>query len=248
MVGAVGSRARAAIIRSLQITGLASGVITELVAEIGPLWHERQQAELESQPRRRAVGAGAKHKPVFVDRLLATGSTSATERRSAALLSEQSCTVVPGIRLRALVEVIEHLSTDGQTGIIDGTEVHVRRPAAGRKDREKFASGKNKQNAMKSMVVTDAEGRLAVCSPAEPTHHTFKPLQVGSVEVIRLIQEFVGVRMELLAHYLLAGEISLVPDPALKMELPRSRQSRIRVGGVVRIPGRHGRAYCLVWW
>nr|WP_238565494.1 transposase family protein [Streptomyces sp. ACT-1] len=49
-----------------------------------------------------------------------------------------------------------------------GTEVRVRRPAVGRRDREKFISGKNKQNAVKSMVVTDARGRLLFCSPAEP--------------------------------------------------------------------------------
>ncbi|MFD4040559.1 transposase family protein [Streptomyces sp. NPDC058605] len=58
--------------RSQRITGLTPGVIAELVAEIGPLWHERHQAGLASRPRRRAVGAGAKHKLVFVDRLLAT--------------------------------------------------------------------------------------------------------------------------------------------------------------------------------
>ncbi|MCX4966930.1 transposase family protein [Streptomyces sp. NBC_00654] len=46
--------------------------------------------------------------------------------------------------------------------------MQVRRPATGRKDREKFISGKNKQNTVKSMVVTDAEGRLLFCSPAEP--------------------------------------------------------------------------------
>ncbi|MFB7868157.1 transposase family protein, partial [Streptomyces sp. NPDC056069] len=44
----------------------------------------------------------------------------------------------------------------------------VRRPAAGRKDRDKFVSGKNKQNAVKSMVVTDGEGRVLWCSPTEP--------------------------------------------------------------------------------
>ncbi|MEU6324911.1 transposase family protein [Streptomyces sp. NPDC047009] len=72
MVYVVGNRARAAIIRSQRITGLAREVIAELVAEIGPLWHERHQESLASRPRRRAVGAGAKHKLVFVDRLLAT--------------------------------------------------------------------------------------------------------------------------------------------------------------------------------
>ncbi|GAA2109113.1 hypothetical protein GCM10009802_05320 [Streptomyces synnematoformans] len=63
---------RAAVIRSQQVTGLSSEVIAELIAEVGPLWHERHQAALASPPRRRAVGAGAKHKLVFVDRLLAT--------------------------------------------------------------------------------------------------------------------------------------------------------------------------------
>ncbi|MFF1478036.1 hypothetical protein ACFVYD_10725 [Streptomyces sp. NPDC058301] len=68
----MGNRARAAIIRSQRITGPAPEVIAELVAEIGPLWHDRHQAALASRPRQRAVGAGAKHKLVFVDRLLAT--------------------------------------------------------------------------------------------------------------------------------------------------------------------------------
>ncbi|WP_241836225.1 transposase [Streptomyces sp. JS01] len=164
-------------------------MIAELVAEIGPLWHERHQAVLTSRPRRRAVGAGAKYKLVFVDRLLATlvhlrhatthdvlacwfGVDRSTITRAIGevrpLLAERGCTVAPDIRLRTLAEVIDHLGASGQTGIIDGTEVRVRRPAVGRKDREKFISGKNKQNAVKSMVVTDAEGRLLFCSSAEP--------------------------------------------------------------------------------
>ncbi len=163
MVRVVGSRTRAAIIR--------------------------HQAVLTSRPRRRAVGAGAKYKLVFVDRLLATlvhlrhatthdvlacwfGVDRSTITRAIGevrpLLAERGCTVAPDIRLRTLAEVIDHLGASGQTGIIDGTEVRVRRPAVGRKDREKFISGKNKQNAVKSMVVTDAEGRLLFCSPAEP--------------------------------------------------------------------------------
>ncbi|MEU2908081.1 transposase family protein [Streptomyces globisporus] len=164
-------------------------MIAELVAEIGPLWHERHQAVLTSRPRRRAVGAGAKYKLVFIDRLLATlvhlrhatthdvlacwfGVDRSTITRAIGevrpLLAERGCTVAPDIRLRTLAEVIDHLGASGQTGIIDGTEVRVRRPAVGRKDREKFISGKNKQNAVKSMVGTDAEGRLLFCSPAEP--------------------------------------------------------------------------------
>ncbi|WP_405594641.1 transposase family protein [Streptomyces sp. NBC_01092] len=55
-----------------RVTGLSPDVIGELIAEVGPLWHEQHQARLTVRPRRRAVGAGAKHKFVFVDRLLAT--------------------------------------------------------------------------------------------------------------------------------------------------------------------------------
>lgn len=189
MVCVVGNRARAAIIRSQRITGLSPDVIAELVAEVGPLWHERHQAGLASRPRRRAVGAGAKHKLVFVDRLLAAlvhlrhgathdvlacwfGVDRSTITRAIGevrpLLAMRGCTVATGIRLRALAEVIDHLGSRGQTGIIDGTEIRVRRPAAGRKDREKFISGKNKQNGVKSMVVTDINGRLLFCSPAQP--------------------------------------------------------------------------------
>ncbi|MFC5253298.1 transposase family protein [Streptomyces nigrescens] len=51
---------------------------------------------------------------------------------------------------------------------MDGTEIRVRRPAAGRKDRDKFISGKSKVNAVKSMVVTDGEGRVLGCSPTRP--------------------------------------------------------------------------------
>ncbi|MEU8952115.1 transposase family protein [Streptomyces sp. NPDC048489] len=135
------------------------------------------------------MGGGAKHQLVFVDRLLATlvhlrhGATHdvlacwfsvdrSTITRAIGevrpLLAERGCTVRPDVRLRTLGEVVTHLGTSGTTGIIDGTEIRVRRPAVGRKDRDKFISGKNKQNAVKSMVVTDGEGRVLWCSPTRP--------------------------------------------------------------------------------
>lgn len=55
--------------------------------------------------------------------------------------------------------------TDCKTGILDGTEIRVQRPAAGRKDRDKFISGKSKQNAVKTMVVTDDNGRVLFLQP-----------------------------------------------------------------------------------
>ncbi|MFF3748661.1 transposase family protein [Streptomyces kronopolitis] len=185
----VGNRFRAAIISDRRITGLSADVIAELVAEVGPLWDERHRVKLEARPRKRAVGAGAKHRLVFIDRLPATlvhlrhgathdvlacwfGVDRSTITRAIGevrpLLAERGCTIATGIRLRTLAEVIDHLGASGQSGIIDGTEIRVRRPAAGRKDRDKFISGKNKHNAVKAMVLTDATGRLLFCSPTQP--------------------------------------------------------------------------------
>ncbi|MGW6007639.1 transposase family protein [Streptomyces sp. NPDC055210] len=66
------------------------------------------------------------------------------------LLAQRGSAIPPDARLRTLAEVIEYLGVDGRTGIIDGMEIRVRRPAAGRKDRDKFNSGKTKQNAVKA--------------------------------------------------------------------------------------------------
>ncbi|MGW8953964.1 transposase family protein [Streptomyces sp. NPDC055709] len=168
------------IISNRRITGLTTEVIDELVGEIGPLWHERHQVRLASRPRKRAVGAGAKHRLVFVDRLLATlvhrrhgvthdvlacwcGIDRSTITRAIGevrpRLAERGCTISSDVRLRPLAEVVDHLGASGTPGIVDGTEIRVRRPAAGRK---------NKQNAVKSMVVTDDEGWVLWCSPACP--------------------------------------------------------------------------------
>ncbi|MFI6012146.1 transposase family protein [Streptomyces sp. NPDC051243] len=199
------------------VTGLSPDVIAELIAEVGPLWHEQHQARLTARPRRRAVGAGAKHKFVFVDRLLATlvslrhgtthdvlacwfGVDRSTITRAIGevrpLLARRGCTVAPGIRLRTLAEVIEHLGADGQTGITDGTEIRVRRPAAGRKDRDKFVSGKTKQNAVKAMVLTDAEGRLLYCSPVRPGNCA-DITQARQLGLVKLLAD--GPFMEILA-------------------------------------------------
>ncbi|MFE2218430.1 transposase family protein, partial [Streptomyces canus] len=101
-------------------------------------------------------------------------------------LAQRGCTVAPGVRLRTLAEVIEYLGAGGQTGIIDGTEIRVRRPAAGRKDRDKFVSGKTKQNAVKAMVLTDTEGRMLFCSPVRPGNcaDITQARQLGLVELL----------------------------------------------------------------
>ncbi|MFD7735593.1 transposase family protein, partial [Kitasatospora phosalacinea] len=117
---------------------MSQAVIADLVAELGPVWQARRDAELSERPRRRAVGAGAKYKLVFVDRLLATlvhlrhgvthdvlacwfGVDRSTVTRAIGeirpLPAERGCRIAPGLRLRTLADVIAHLGATGQTGI-----------------------------------------------------------------------------------------------------------------------------------
>ena len=63
--------ARAAAVADRRVTGLSPQVLAELVIELGPRWQACQNARLADRPRQRAVGAGARHRLVFVDRLLA---------------------------------------------------------------------------------------------------------------------------------------------------------------------------------
>ncbi|MGR7025554.1 transposase family protein [Geodermatophilus sp. URMC 62] len=138
------------------MTGLSREVLAELVVELGPRWQARQEARVADRPRQRAVGAGARHRLVFIDRLLPPWSICATRSphdvlacwfgvsRSTItravgevrpLLAERGCTVEDGVRLRTLADVVAHLGASGQLGLLDATEVRVRRPAAGRSGR-----------------------------------------------------------------------------------------------------------------
>ena len=88
--------------------------------EVGPRWQARQDAKLGDRPRRRAVGAGARHELVFADRLLVTpvrlrhgathdlpaarfGVHRSTVGRAIGevhpLLADRGCTVEGGVRL-----------------------------------------------------------------------------------------------------------------------------------------------------
>ncbi len=104
----------------------------------GPRWQARRDARLADRPRRRAVGAGARYRLVFLDRLLATlvrlrhgvthdvlacwfGVSRSTVTRAVGevrpLLAERGCTVEGGVGLRTLADVIAHLGASGQLGL-----------------------------------------------------------------------------------------------------------------------------------
>ena len=200
---------RAAAVADRRVTGLSREVLAELVAELGPRWQARRDARLADRPRRRAVGAGARHRLVFVDRLLATlvhlrhgvthdvlacwfGVSRSTITRAIGevrpLLAERGCTVEGGLRLRTLADVIAHLGASGQVGLLDATEVRVRRPAAGRAGRRRFVSGKARANTVKALVITDGEGRLLFCGHTRPgaIHDLTQVRQAGLVELLAL--------------------------------------------------------------
>ncbi len=171
------------------MTGLSPQVLAELVAELGPRWQACQDARLADRPQQRAIGAGARYRLLFLDRLLATllhlrhgvthdvlacwfGVSRSTIIRAVGevrpLLAERGCTVAGGIRLRTLADVVAHLGAAGQLGLLDATEVRVRRPAAHQAGRQRFVSGKARANTVKAPVITDAEGRLLFCGQTRP--------------------------------------------------------------------------------
>jgi hypothetical protein len=179
----------AVITSNRRITGLSAVAIAELVTEVGPLWHERHQARLASRTRKRAVGAGAKHRLVFVDRLLAMlvhlrhgpthdvpacwfGVDRSTITRAVGelrpLLAERGCTVSPGMPLQTLAEVVDHLGVTGTTGIVDGTEIRVRRPAVGRKDRDKSIGARASRTQSRPRWSRTRTAGCFFCSPTRP--------------------------------------------------------------------------------
>ena len=129
---------------------------------------------------------------MFIDRLLATlvhlrhgvthdvlacwfGVSRSTITRAIGevrpLLAERGCTVEGGLRLRTLADVVAHLGASRQLGLLDATEVRVRRPAAHKAGRHRFVSGKARANTVKALVLTDPEG--GCCSADRPARAPF---------------------------------------------------------------------------
>jgi hypothetical protein len=113
----------------------------------------------------------------------------APSARCARCWAERGCTVEGGIRLHTLADVVAHLGARGQLGLLDATEVQVRRPAAGRAGHRRFVSGKAWANTVKALVITDADGRLLFCGHTRPgaIHDLTQVRQAGLVELLALI-------------------------------------------------------------
>ncbi|MFE1907980.1 transposase family protein [Streptomyces gardneri] len=166
-------------------TGISRQHLACLVAELADPWQtgvEGRRHKARGGARRRAAGAGARHRLAFVDRLVATlihlrhdlphsvlallfGVDRSTVTRAIgeirALLAERGCAVPdrPGLRLRTLTDMFADAQAEGIELRLDATEIQVRRPLAGRGGRRAFVSGKKKQNTMKATVIADRQGR-----------------------------------------------------------------------------------------
>ncbi|EDY45700.2 insertion element transposase [Streptomyces sp. SPB074] len=158
-------------------TGVSRQHLACLVEELAGPWQamiEGRRHEARGGARKREAGAGARHRLVFVDRLVVTlihlrhdlphsvlallsGVDRSTVTRAVGemrgLLAERGCAVPdrPGLRLRTLADVFAYAQAEGIELRLDATEIQVRRPAAGRGGRRAFVSGKKKQNTMKGL-------------------------------------------------------------------------------------------------
>jgi DDE superfamily endonuclease len=82
--------------------------------------------------------------------------------------------------------VVAHLGASRQLGLLDATEVRVRRPATGWAGRHRFVSGKARANTVKALVLTDTDGRLLFCGQTRPgsIHDLTQVRQARLVELL----------------------------------------------------------------
>jgi hypothetical protein len=165
-------------------TGLQPRRLGRLVEDLAGPWVAAEEARLRERrghDRERAPGAGPDHDLPFTDRVIVTlvylrhqiphaaiaalyevGRSTVTRavREIRPLLAARGFAVPhrPGLRLRTLADVFAYADAHGVELRIDGTEVQVRRPPAGRPGRRAFVSGKKRQNTKKAAVITDSRG------------------------------------------------------------------------------------------
>jgi hypothetical protein len=190
-------------------TGLPRRKLGKLIEELAGPWLAQQESRLRDRrgrDRLRAGGAGPGHELAFADRVIITlvilrfqlphaalalfyGVHRSTITRAVGeirpLLAERGFAVPgkPGLRLRTLAGVFAYAAAEGVKLRIDGTEVQVRRPRAGRPGRRAFVSGKKKQNTIKATAISDGQGRLLWLGAFRPGRmHDVTALRTDGIE------------------------------------------------------------------
>jgi DDE superfamily endonuclease len=249
-------------------TGISRRWLGELIEELAPRWLAQQESRLRARrgrDRLRAEGAGPDRELPFADRVIATlvvlrfqlphaalaafyGVHRSTVTRAVGeirpLLAARGFAVPgqPGLRLRTLADVFAYAEANGVTLRVDGTEVQVRRPPAGRPGRRAFVSGKKRQNTGKATAVSDGEGRLLWLGAFRPGRmHDITALRTEGIE--DLLRLHPGVRAVADAGYQglardFPGQVSAPPkkpgtdappDETARWEQQRHQQSSQRI-------------------
>jgi DDE superfamily endonuclease len=200
--------ARAALSHRI-CTGISPGSLGKLIEELAPPWLAQQESRLRARRGRdrvRAEGAGPDRELPFADRVIASlvvlrfqlphaalavfyGVHRSTITRAVGeirpLLAARGFAVPgqSGLRLATLADVFAYAAANGVTLRVDGTEVQVRRPRAGRPGRRAFVSGKKRQNTGKATAISDGKGRLLWLGAFRPGRmHDITALRTEGIE------------------------------------------------------------------
>jgi len=148
----------------------------------------------------------------------------------------------PGLRLKALADVFAYAASRGVRLRVDGTEVQVRRPMAGRPGRRAFVSGKKKQNTIKSTVISDDSGRMLWAGAFRPGR-THDATSVRTEGIEDLLRHYPDLQAEVDSGYQglardFSGQVSAPPkkpgknapaDGTALWEQQRHQQSSARI-------------------
>ena len=249
-------------------TGLSRARLGRLTGELAGPWTAAGEDRLlarRGHARLRAPGAGPDHGLPFTDRVIVTlvhlrfqlphkalatfyGVDRSTITRAVGevrpLLAARGFAVPgePGVRLRTLADVFAYAAARGVTLRLDGTEVQVRRPRAGKPGRRAFVSGKKKQNTKKATVITDEQGRTLWAGAFRPGR-MHDQTAVRTEGIADLFRQFPQVKAKVDAGYRglakeFPGQIQAppltpnkdaTPEEAATYEAQRHRQSSERI-------------------
>lgn len=198
--------------------GLPVASLGALVAELAPRWEAAREGRLSAgrgRGRLRAAGAGRRPKLAFVDQVLVTvvylrlglpqtvlavlyavdqSTVSRAVAAVAPLLAGRGFATPAGVRLCTLADVLAYAQATGFDLCLDGTDIMVRRPRAGRVGRRAFVSGKHRRNTVKVTAVCDQVGRLLWCGAARPGRmHDQTAVKTEGID--DLLAHFPGVRI-----------------------------------------------------
>jgi hypothetical protein len=249
-------------------TGLQPRRLGKLIADLAGAWTAAEESRLlerRGHERLRAPGAGPDHDLPFTDRVIVTlvclrlqlphaalaalygvhrSTVTRAVREVRPLLAARRFAVhgEPGVRLRTLADVFAYAAARGVELRLDGTEVQVRRPRAGKPGRRAFVSGKKKQNTKKATVVTDGEGRTLWAGAFRPGR-MHDQTAVRTEGIAGLFRQFPQVKAKVDAGYRgLAKEFpdqvqapplkpkkDAAPEETAAYEAGRHRQSSERI-------------------